>query len=123
MKGRRLWCKVAVHGSEVRVYVTKKELLLDDGSACDAYFDTETNIIEISWCPDEAFMKMKLMHELLHVCFRAHSSDLLGKVLGTKTIDQQSNREEQIVSFLEPVLYDLLARNGWLHFPKPPKLA
>jgi len=121
MKGRRLWCKVAVHGSEVRVYVTKKPIVLD-GIPCDAYYDEETGIIEIAWCQDESFLKMKLLHELLHVCFHAHSGDMKEKVLGGKTRDQRTAREEMVVSFLEPVLYDLLARNQWLKFPKPPKL-
>ena len=93
-----------------------------DGDSCDAYFDLQKNIIEIAWKPDESFLKMKLMHELLHVCFSAHSGQMLAKVLGGKSDEEREEREELIVSFLEPVFYDLLSRNGWLKFPKPPKL-
>jgi len=122
MKGRRLWCKVAAHGSVVRVYLTKKELKLEDGSVCDAYYDPELNSIEIAWRADESYLKMRLLHELLHVCFSAHSGDMREKVFGRESPKQKVSREELVVSFLEPVLYDILSRNKWLKFPRPPKM-
>lgn len=120
MRGRRFWCKVAAHGSDVRVFVTKSQPEID-GHLCDAYYDSEDNTITVGWQADESAVKMKLLHELLHVCFKAHSGDIRAKVLGGSTVEARNTREEMVVSFLEPVLFDILTRNGFLRLPKPPR--
>lgn len=122
MRGRRLWLKLSTQRGELRVYVTKWPLKDDEGNAADALYDENLNTIEIVWGPDEAFMKMKLLHELIHVCFSPHSGDMKQSVLGGKLHKTVRQREEMIVSFLEPHLFDLLTRNWMLRIPKPPKV-
>lgn len=121
MKGRRLWLRVSVHGGTVPVYVAKGPLLDDDGvTAVDAWYDKDVPEIVIEQKDNEVAMKMKLHHELLHVCFGAHSGD--AKAFLGSTYESRSKREEDVVSFLEPVQFDLLVRNGWLRYPKPPRV-
>ena len=120
---RRLWCKAQVHGGTIRVYLTTYKP--DDGSGdkCDGTFDSEKGEIEIDASLSDDKAKMTLLHELLHVCFGGASGQLRENVLGAKTPEARATREEMVVSFIEPVLYDLLVRNGWLRFPKPRRAA
>jgi len=124
VRGRRLWCKVTAHGGTIPVYVTKNDALLkdDDGSDVDAYYDPEVPCILVKHTGNVAMMQQRLHHELLHVCFGAHSGDARAQVLGAKTVEGRAKREEAIVSFVEPVQFDLLVRNGFLKYPKPPRL-
>jgi hypothetical protein len=122
MRGRRIWVKLQTQRGELRVYVVKWVLKDDDGNVADALYDSDNNCIEVTWGPDDNFMKMKLLHELLHVCFSPHSGDIKYSVLGGNLLETRWFREEMVVSFLEPVLYDLLTRNALLKFPKPPKV-
>lgn len=117
MRGRRLWMKIEVHGRTVRVVVVKDKLVDDDGNHCAALYDHENRMILVLERQDESIMKQELLHELLHVCFAGHSDDALIKVLGK----EYKTREEDVVSFLEPILHDLLARNKLLKIPRPPK--
>ena len=121
MKGRRLWLRLSAHGSTIPVYVTRRPLAVD-GHEVKAYFDGETPCIVLAWSDNVAAMKQTLHHEILHVCFAGHSGDARQAVLGGRTPAARAKREEQIVSFLEPVQYDLLVRNGFLRYPKPPRV-
>lgn len=118
MKGRSLWMRVEAHGSTIPVYVARTAEA--NGEEVDAYYDREKPEIVIVWNENAALMKMKLHHELLHVCFGNHSGDAR-RFLGS-TPAARAKREEDVVSFLEPVQFDLLVRNGWLRYPKPPKV-
>jgi len=120
MRGQKLWLKVAAPRGEIKVYVTRTSPTDDEGNECHAIFDPETNTITIAVGPFET-MKMKLFHELMHVAWSDASGDMREKVTGGKTADERGRREEMIISFQEPPLYDLLTRNGWLWFPKPPR--
>ena len=120
MRGRRLWCKFEAHGGTVKVYLNKKPLELE-GHAVEAFYDPDKGTIDIQWLPSESRLKSTLVHEMLHVCFRGHSGDMREKVLGPKTSNGRHDREEMIVSFLEPVLFDVLTRAGFLKIPRPPK--
>ena len=123
MRGRRLWTKVAVHGGIVPVYVVKQPIVDDDGvTNLDAYYDPDVPEIVIEQSDNVPKMKQRLHHELLHVCFGAHSGDARAKVLGAQTEDGRAKREEDIVSFIEPVQFDMLVRNGWLRYPVPPRV-
>lgn len=119
MRGRRLWIKAEGQTGPLKIYVTKKEIDIE-GVRCKASFDPEKDEIEVAATTGEQAMKRSLLHELLHKCFAGASGDLREKILGDKTPEARSEREELIVSYLEPILYDLLTRNGWLRIPKPP---
>jgi len=121
MRGRRLWMKLDSQSGVVKVYVTKNQLKVEDGTLVDACFDPHANTIEIKWSEDLHHMKMKLLHELLHVCFNPHAGDMKQNILGGKDYIEWDTREELLVSFLEPILFDLLVRNGMVRFPNPPK--
>lgn len=114
-RGRRLWFKLSAHGSTIKVYIVKNELKDDEGNACDSWYDHESRELVVLLRNDESIMRAALLHELLHVCFANHSDDALARVLGDKS------REEDVVSFLEPALYGLLANNKLLRIPKAPK--
>lgn len=122
MTRRKLWMHVeSLANSRIPVYVQEGELHLEDGMRVDAYYDVDTPEIVVAWVPNVELMKSRLHHELLHVCFGAHSGDTKAQVLGCRSLDARFAREEHIVSFLEPVQYDLLVRNGWLRYPNPPR--
>jgi folate-dependent phosphoribosylglycinamide formyltransferase PurN len=93
-----------------------------EGNSLDAQYDPEAPIILVKHVDHAARMQMTLHHELLHVCFAAHSGDARQAALGPRTHEGRARREEAIVSFIEPVQFDLLVRNGWLKYPKPPRL-
>jgi hypothetical protein len=123
VRGRRLWLKVEAHGGTIPVYVTKGPILDDDGvTELDAFYEKDSPCIVIKSSDNVAAMKQRLHHELLHVCFGAHSGDAREKVLGARTPEGRAKREEDIVSFLEPVQFDMLVRNKWLRYPNPPRL-
>lgn len=123
VRGRRLWMKIAAHGGVIPVYVTKDEASLTvDDCEVDAYYDPDGPYILIRSMDNISMMCQRLHHELLHVCFGAHSGDAREVVLGSKTPAGRAKREEMIVSFIEPVQFDLLVRNGFLHYPKPPRM-
>lgn len=117
---RRLWLTVQAHGGTVPVYVAKV-VIGDEGEEVEAYFDRTKPEIVIEQAENVALMKSRLHHELLHLCFGAHSGDARAPVLG-RTPAARAKREEAVVSFLEPVQFDLLVRNGWLRYPNPPKV-
>lgn len=117
---KRLWCKLESALGPIKVYVVLTTEV--DGENCSASYDPESHVIEVTHTPNEGMMRSRLLHELLHVCMGSTAGDLRAKVLGANTEDARSIREELIVSFLEPHLYDLLNRNGLLKIPKPPKL-
>lgn len=119
MRGRRLWMKLEAHGGTIPVYVQRGELKDDEGNDVDAYYEKDKPEIVIKHSDNAAGMKMKLHHELLHVCFGSHSGD--AKAFLGSTYDARGKREEDIVSFLEPIQFDLLVRNGWLRYPNPPR--
>jgi hypothetical protein len=121
MRGRRLWLKVEAPGRQIPVFVVK---VLEDEDGHDLFgqFDTEKPQILIRQIDDVGAMKQTLHHELLHVCFSGHSGDARARVLHSKTKDGRFDREEEIVSFLEPTQYDLLFRNGYLRYPNPPRV-
>ncbi len=121
MRGRRLWMKLQTQRGELRVYVTKEPLKDNDGGRADALFDEDLNTINIAHGPDVGFMKMKLLHELLHVCFSPATGDIKQSVLGGRLHENVWKREEMVVAFLEPVLFDLLSRNRLIRIPNPPK--
>jgi hypothetical protein len=119
-RGWRLWCKVAIHGGTIQVYATKQDLTDGEGPV-DAYCDLDAGEIVVRYSDNVSIMYMRLHHELLHACFAAHSGDAKDRLFGS-TPDTRAEREEALVSFLEPVQFDLLVRNGFLKYPKPPKL-
>ncbi len=106
------------------MYVTNNDALLkdDEGGDVDAYYDPEVPSILVKYTGNVAMMQQRLHHELLHVVFGAHSGDARAVVLGSNTCAGRAKREEAIVSFIEPVQFDLLVRNGFLKYPKPPRL-
>jgi hypothetical protein len=121
MRGRRLWLRVQVHGGVIPVFVTK--ILEDDnGDDLDGYFDQDIPCVLIRQVENVSAMKQTLHHELLHVCFRGHSGTAREKILRGRTPDGRARREEDIISFLEPIQFDLLVRNGWLRYPSPPRI-
>lgn len=121
MRGRRLWLKFEAHGGTIPVYVQRGELKDDDGNDVDAYYEPDTPCIVVKSTDNVTMMKQRLHHELLHVCFGAHSGDAREPVLGSDTVEGRAQREEQIVSFLEPIQFDILTRNKWLRYPNPPR--
>ena len=121
MRGRRLWLRVQVHGGSIPVYVDKGPLVSDEGYECDAFYERDTPQIVVKWTGNVAAMKQKLHHELLHVCFGAHTGDAREPLFG-RSVGARDKKEELIVSFLEPVQFDLLVRNGWLRYPNPPRI-
>lgn len=98
-----------------------KTVTHDDGTVCDGLL-LDGRTILVRQYDDESFMKMKVLHELLHVAFSAHTGDALEGVLGKDFRKHSPDREELVVSFLEPILFAMLAGNKLLRFPKPPKL-
>ena len=120
MRGRKLWMRLQAHGATVAVYVVKH--IVNEGVECDGIFYPDRNIIEIETRDNEAAMKMRLLHEILHVCFAAHTADALDQVLKDDNRDDRASHEEHIVGFLEPILYSILAPSGCLKFPRPPRL-
>lgn len=121
MRGRRLWLRAQAHGGVIPVFVIKV-LEDEDGYALDGQFDQEAPLILIRQVDNVSAMKQTLHHELLHVCFRGHSGTARETVLHSSTVDGRARREEDIISFLEPVQFDLLVRNGWLKYPNPPRV-
>lgn len=122
MRGRRLWLKVHVHGGVIPVYVVRGPIFDDDGTELDGYYDPAVPCVSIREMDNVALMKQRLHHELLHVCFGAHTGDVLQRVLGAFSLDHQARREEDIVAFIEPMQFDLLVRNKFLRYPNPPRL-
>jgi len=120
MKGRRLWLRAATVLGPLPVYVTSRPIEVE-GHPVDAYFDREKPEIVIEQVANVDLMKMRLHHELLHLCWGAHSGDARAPILG-RTPEARARKEEAIVSFLEPVQFDLLVRNRWLKYPNPPKV-
>jgi Zn-dependent peptidase ImmA (M78 family) len=80
-----------------------------EGPVYGVFFPQHSAIV-IDSSQSEEKMRSTLLHELLHVACTSASETLQKMCLG--------NREEKIVSFLEPILYDLLTRNGFLKMPK-----
>lgn len=73
----------------------------------DATFSVEDMTIEIDpeLAPDRA--RSTFLHEVMHCCFAVYGH-----------VDRwTSAEEERIVGFLEPLLFDILDRNGWLRIP------
>lgn len=75
-------------------------------AGCDAVFDPENMRI----CIDPELPKDRatsaLLHEILHVCFSSFRTGIA-----------KLQTEEQIVSYLEPLLFDILNRNKLLRNP------
>ena len=126
MRGRRLWMRVRAHGGTIPVYVVKTDLYQYDGDGdgeteLDAYYDQGKPEIVVRQTDNTTLMKQRLHHELLHACFGAHTADGLA-ALGAFTPAGRAKREEDIVSFLEPIQFDMLTRNGFLRYPNPPRV-
>lgn len=119
MKGERLWIKAECQTGPLTI-VASKNTIEEDGHELHACYEPDRSRVTVA-DTEEQKMKRSLLHELLHVCFDGASGDLREKVLGGKTKEERDEREELIVSFLESPLFDLLTRNGWLRFPKPPR--
>jgi hypothetical protein len=117
-RGRRLWLRVDVQGHRIPVYVVK--VVDEEGS--EGEYDSEAPAILIRQVDNVAAMKQTLHHELLHVCFRGHSGTTREGLFRSKTPEGRHAREEAIISFLEPIQFDLLVRNGWLRYPNPPRV-
>jgi hypothetical protein len=92
----------------------------DDGNECDASFDRKKNEIDIG-VAEESIQKQRLFHETFHRCLETIGVDLRLKVFGAKDEAVLSDREEHIICLIEGPLFDVLVRNGWLKFPKPPR--
>lgn len=120
MKGRRFWMKLAGPSGDVRVYVLASMPIVD-GEESQAYWDSTNNKIVVWADGSDDMVKMRLLHELLHMSFASHSGTIREKVLGCRTVEGRRRREEDICSFLDPLLYDILARNKLLKIPKPPR--
>lgn len=116
---RRLWFRLHSQAGQIPVFVTQEDLTVD-GALAEAYYDKATPCIVIKYTDNVDAMKMRLHHELLHVCFGSHSGDAVS-FLG-RTPSARDKREEHLISFLEPIQFDLLKRNGFLRYPNPPKL-
>ena len=121
MRDWRLWMKVETVMGKIPVYVVKT-LENDDGHDLDGFFDKEKPEILIRQIDNKEAMKSTLHHELLHVSFRGHADSERDRVFKGRTVNVRESNEEAIVSFLEPIQFDLLVRNGWLKYPNPPRV-
>lgn len=100
MKPRRLPGSFETPIGRVRVIRRKPE---DN----DAIFDVQRMVVMIDpeLTPDRA--RSTLLHEVMHCCFAVYGH-----------VDRwTSQQEESFIGFLEPLLYDVLTRNGWLRMP------
>ena len=121
---RKLWLTGEAQGGPFEVFETAEDIV-EDGIRCKGFFATVVgrhDEISVSSQQGPSMIKQSLFHELLHKAFGTISGDLREYILGDKTPEGRATREELIVSFLEPVLFDLLARNGWLNIPDPPSV-
>jgi hypothetical protein len=119
MRGRRLWCKLQSQIGEIRVCVVKT--LIEEGVECEGLFDSDGKEILILSSVNESKMRMRLLHEMLHLAIASPTGDIFERLIGGRTRESRERREEMMVGLLEPVLYDLLARNNLLRLPKPPR--
>ncbi len=119
---RTLWMPGDAQGGPFNVWETAEDIDYD-GVKCKGLCEVTAgrrDDISVSAKQGLAQMKQTLLHEQMHKCWGTASGDLREFILGEKTPEKRARREELITSFLEPVLYDLLARNGWLKYPDPP---
>lgn len=118
--------KVKTATGVLPVYVSNVDedfISADGDEPIDAFYDRENNCLAVRYMANADAMKQNLHHELLHVAFSGHGDETRCRVLGCRTTKAADRREEDIVLFLEPAQFDLLTRNGFLRYPKPPRLA
>lgn len=115
--GRRVWLK----GDGFKVYLTNRETLEHGGRDYYGWLEQETGNIEIAGKNPELIRKTAF-HELIHKALFALNPKTKEDIFGDdRTEEQYEDQEEQLCRLLEDKLYDLLSRNGWLKFPKPPR--
>jgi hypothetical protein len=114
-RGTLLWIKGKAPYESMKVYSSKTVTVEDDD--CKGCYDSVKDQIDISSEQPENGMKKTLMHELMHKVCDDMSGDLAERIFGK----DYNAKEELIVSYMAPVLYDILSHHGWLRFPKPPK--
>ena len=118
---KKLWLRMAAAGGDTPVYLTKEPTVEGSDESVNGFYETEKNFIEVESGLTGQIQKETLFHEIIHRCFSTASGDLQAKILGHSSREKRWDHEELIVSFLAPVLYDILVRNGWLRIPDPPK--
>ena len=113
MSGRKTWMR----GEGFRVYAHKASTLSFDGDDHYAYYDETTGNVHVGSNAAD-IMGRKAFHELGHKAFHGISYNDAVAIFGEDDVDL---KEEALMCFLETKFYDLLVRNGWLKFAKPPK--
>jgi hypothetical protein len=90
----------------VSVYLVPN-LVDDNDEKMDGLFYPDEMIILVDKGLSPDRIRSTLLHEMLHLIFSCAKSkhDILEKY------------EEEIISFLEPLLFDVLKRNGFLRMP------
>jgi hypothetical protein len=116
MSGRKTWMK----GEGFRVYAHKSRTVKCEGDDCYAYYDEENGNVHVA-TDIPVVMGQKAFHELVHKSLHGISNNDSVAIFGDVTPDEHESREEALACLLEHKLYDLLLRNKWLRFPKPPR--
>jgi Zn-dependent peptidase ImmA (M78 family) len=105
-RGVKKWLTLDSVQGPVEVYFVP-HLLDDKGDEMDGLFypDDMLILIDKGLSPDKA--RSALLHEMMHLLFACAKAkhDILEKY------------EEEIVTFLEPLLFDVLRRNKFLRMP------
>jgi hypothetical protein len=116
MRGRKAW----MCGEDFKIYAYDHTPIKCDGDDCYAFYDTPTGHIHVAKDIPQV-MGQKAFHELVHKSLHGMSHNDSFAIFGDVPPDEQELREEALACLLEHKLYDLLVRNKWLRFPKPPK--
>jgi hypothetical protein len=107
-------------GEDFKIYAHDKTPIKCDGDDCYAYYDPANGHVYVAK-DIPAVMGAKAFHELVHKSMHGMSNNDSIAIFGDVTPDEHEVREEALACLLEHRLYDLLTRNGWLRFPKPPR--
>lgn len=97
----------------------------DDPCLSDASAITypDKNTIYVRNDGDSTRILVLLFHEILHVNFSAPGDPpLLKLIFGGKDVDKTRDREEAVVTFLAPRLFNMLVKNGMLIMPERPTI-
>jgi hypothetical protein len=117
----RLLTRLNVQGNDWRVYLTNADDEPDLAGA-DGVTSVDDSLIALDERLEPTRMGTAFLHELIHACLSAPASvEVLARVFECKHADVRG-REEALVSYLAPILFDTLARNGLLKLPKVPKV-
>ena len=121
-KGRRkprLFKRLNVQGNAWRVFLVDRDTE-PDLAGNDGVTSVDDSLIALDDRLEPTRMGSAFVHELLHACLSAPASkEVLAKLFGCKP-EEVVDKEESMVSYLAPILFDTLARNGLLKLPRVP---